>query len=269
MQDMRLAWYARAGVVVAMLLACSQCAGVAPAPARSTAPAAPLIAGCTVVLRAGASINAALSVAAPGTSICLDDGFYTPALFTRSGAPGAWITLRAVNPGKATIIAVGKSAQAVNLNAQSYIEVRDLVVDGGSFGIVSSGFAHHTRVIGNEVKFTAASGIQLNDGDYRDIEHNRVHDCAKGWSGSGSGISIYHATASDHSARTAQCHQLQPLLRQRQSSRRHRRQRDHLRRRQSQPVRSIARTTNPALIEENIVYGNGGGGINVVPLIAT
>ncbi len=194
---MRLAWYARAGVVVAMLLACSQCAGVAPAPARSTAP---LIAGCTVVLRAGASINAALSVAAPGTSICLDDGFYTPALFTRSGAPGAWITLRAVNPGKATIIAVGKSAQAVNLNAQSYIEVRDLVVDGGSFGIVSSGFAHHTRVIGNEVKFTAASGIQLNDGDYRDIEHNRVHDCAKGWSGSGSGISIYQPKASDHAA---------------------------------------------------------------------
>ncbi|HUY38440.1 MAG TPA: NosD domain-containing protein [Candidatus Binataceae bacterium] len=252
------AWYARAGVVVAILLACSQCAGVAPA-----LPSPPSIPGCTVVVRAGAPIDRALSAAAPGTSVCLEDGFYTPVRFTRSGAPGAWITLRAVNPGKALIVAVGNSAQAVNLNAQSYIEVRDLVVDGGSFGIVSSGFAHHTRVIGNEVKFTAASGIQLNDGDYRDIEHNRVHDCAKGWSGSGSGISIYHATASDHAAGphnvvsyNVSYDNANPpggtdgngiIFDDGNHS-----QSDH---------RGYGEAS---VIEENIVYGNGGGGINVV-----
>jgi serralysin len=255
------AWYARAGVVVAILLACSQCAGVAPATPTASAP--PAIPGCSVVLHSGAPIDRVLSAAAPGTSVCLDDGFYSPARFTRSGAPGAWITLRAVNPGKAIIVAIGKSAQAINLNAQSYVEVRDLVVDGGSFGIVSSGFAHHTRVIGNEVKFTAASGIQLNDGDYRDIEHNRVHDCAKGWSGSGSGISIYHATAVDHAAGphnivsyNISYNNANPpggtdgngiIFDDSNHS-----QSDHRAYHES------------SLIEENIVYNNGGGGINVV-----
>lgn len=257
MPRIKFVWFARAGTVLAILVACSQCAGIVPA-----TPAAPAIPGCTVVLRAGAPINAALSAAAPGTSICLDDGFYAPALFTRSGAPGAWITLRALNPGKAIIAAVGKSAQVVNLNAQSYVEVRDLVVDGGSFGIVSSGFAHHTRVIGNEVKFTAASGIQLNDGDYRDIEHNRVHDCAKGWSGSGSGISIYQPKASDHLAGPHNVISYNVSYNNANPpggtdgngiifDDGNHTQSDH---------RAYAETT---LIEENIVYGNGGAGINV------
>lgn len=258
MLEVRFGWLARAGFVLMILLACSQCAGLVPG-----LPAPPKIPGCSVVLHAGTPIGRALGAASPGTSVCLEDGFYTPTIFTRSGAPGAWITLRAVNPGKAVIVALGQSAQAVNLNGQSYVEVRDLVIDGGAFGIVSSGFAHHTRVIGNEVKFTAASGIQLNDGDYRDIEHNRVHDCAKGWSGSGSGISIYHATASDHAAGphniisyNVSYDNANPpggtdgngiIFDDGNHS-----QSDHRAYRES------------SIIEENIVYANGGGGINVV-----
>ncbi|MGC1342202.1 MAG: right-handed parallel beta-helix repeat-containing protein [Candidatus Binataceae bacterium] len=254
----RFAYFGRAGIVLAALLLCSQCAGLTPA-----LPSPPAIPGCTVVVHAGEPIDRALAAAAPGSSICLEDGLYTPALFTRSGAPGAWITLRAVHPGKATIVAVGQSAQAVNLNGQSFLEVRDLVVEGGAFGIVSSGFAHHTRVIGNEVGFAAASGIQLNDGDYRDIEHNRVHDCAKRWSGSGSGISIYHSTASDHAAGP---HNIVSY---------------NLSYNNANPPGGTdgngiifddsnhSQSDNRAyressVIEENIVYGNGGGGINVV-----
>jgi len=253
----RFARFASAGMILMTVVACSQCAGLA-----TQTPAAPAIPGCTVVLSAGAPIGRALSAAAPGASICLEDGFYTPAVFTRSGAPGSPITLRAVNPGKALIVALGSAGPVLDLNGQSFLEVKDLVVDGGGFGIVSSGFAHHTRIIGNEVKFTAASGIQLNDGDYRDIEHNRVHDCAKRWSGSGSGISIYHPTASDHApgphniiSYNVSYNNANPpggtdgngiIFDDGNHT-----QSDHRAYRE------------PTLIEENIVYGNGGAGINI------
>ncbi|HUY27444.1 MAG TPA: right-handed parallel beta-helix repeat-containing protein [Candidatus Binataceae bacterium] len=240
-----------------MMLACAQCAGLEPA-----LPAGPSIPGCSVVIPSGGRVQDALSAAAPGTSICLEDGVYSPVRFTRSGTPGAWITLRAVHPGKAEIVALRQSADAVNLNGQSYLEIRDLVIDGGAFGIVSSGFAHHTRVAGCEIKFTAASGIQLNDGDYRIIEHNRVHDCAKGWSGSGSGISIYHPVAADHASGphnvisyNLSYDNANPpggtdgngiIFDDGNHS-----QSDHYAYRET------------SLIEENIVYGNGGAGIQI------
>ncbi len=243
---------------ILLALGCARCVGVQP-PAQ---PKMPVIPGCSTVLSAGASIDRALGAATPGSSVCLEDGIYSPVTFARSGAPGAWITLKAVNPGKATIFAPGDGIQAVNLNGQSYIEVRDLVVDGGMFGIISSGSGNHTRIIGNEVEFAAASGIQLNDGDYRIIEYNRVHDCAKRWSGSGSGISIYHATASDQAPGP---HNIISY---------------NLSYNNANPpggtdgngiifddgnhTQSDRRAYHEqTLIEENIVYGNGGAGINV------
>ncbi len=72
-----------------------------------------------------------------------------------------------------------------------------MVVSGGLWGIVTSGGGSHWKVTGNEVSGTAASGIQLNDGDYIDVENNIVHGCAGTWSGSGSGISIYEPVAFD------------------------------------------------------------------------
>ncbi|MGH7778686.1 MAG: choice-of-anchor Q domain-containing protein [Candidatus Binataceae bacterium] len=214
------------------------------------------------MLRAGDSVERALSDAAPGTSICLEDGNYPPVTFKRSGAPGAWITLRAVHPGKAIFIGRGRSDHVINLNAKNYLEIRDLVVDGGSFGIVSSGFGHHTRIIGNEVRFTNASGIQLNDGDYREIEHNRVHDCAKGWSGSGSGISIYHPTAFDHSSGPHNV--ISYNLSYNNANPPGGTDGNGIIFDDGNHAQSDHRAyTEQSLIEENIVYGNGGAGVNV------
>jgi parallel beta-helix repeat protein len=95
-------------------------------------------------------------------------------------------------------IAPRPGGTAIGLRGQSYLRVEGFEISGGLWGINSSGKgAHHTVVTNNLVHDVEASGIQLNDGDYRTITRNVVHDCARKWKGNGSGISIYTATAVD------------------------------------------------------------------------
>jgi hypothetical protein len=149
-------------------------------------------------------IQAAVSRAGAGDVICIDDGTYVErVLFSSSGSAAGPITLKPTNecdihfctpPVK---VMPPSGHNAMNLNGQSFIVIEGMEIDGGIFGIVNSGLSSHTIVRNNLVHDTEASGIQLNDGDYRTIESNIVHDCAKIWSGSGSGISIYEPTAID------------------------------------------------------------------------
>ncbi len=138
------------------------------------------------------SVQRGIDAARAGDTICVGDGVYREALvMKRSGRESAWITLAALNRRRATIAPSSHGEHAININAQSYIAIRGLVIDGGMFGIVTSGGGHHWLVSDVEVRNAAASGIQLNDGDYITIEDSVVHDCASQWSGSGSGVSIF------------------------------------------------------------------------------
>jgi hypothetical protein len=144
-------------------------------------------------------IGKGVSVAKPGDVICVDDGEYPESIsFPRSGTADAWITLRARNmvdvyqARPLVKIAPRSGGTAVGLRGQSYLRVEGFEISGGLWGINSSGKGeHHTVITNNLVHDVEASGIQLNDGDYRTITKNIVHDCAKKWKGSGSGISIY------------------------------------------------------------------------------
>jgi hypothetical protein len=138
------------------------------------------------------SVQRGIDAARAGDTICVGDGVYRESLVMKhSGQESAWITLAALHRRRATIASPDRGAHAININAQSYIAIRGLVVDGGMFGIVTSGGGHHWLVSDVEVRNAAASGIQLNDGDYITIEDSVVHDCASQWSGSGSGVSIF------------------------------------------------------------------------------
>ena len=150
-----------------------------------------------------ATVQQGVSVAGPGAVICVGDGIYPESVtFNRSGTPFAWITLRSLNPsvngpgGGATISPASSSGTVVNPNGHSYIEIDHLVVTGGLWGIVGTG-GNHIRVIGNIVSNAGAAGIGFVHGDYYDIEHNIVHDCAKTWTGNSSGISIYQPVDAD------------------------------------------------------------------------
>ena len=137
--------------------------------------------------------------------VCIEDCVYPESVtFTRSGTADAWITLRPCHEADVhtaqprVTIAPPASAHAISLNGLNYIRIEGLEISGGLFGIVSSGPpGHHTVVTNNLIHDTGASGIQLNNGDYRTITNNIVHDCAKTWKGNGSGISIYTPTALD------------------------------------------------------------------------
>jgi Right handed beta helix region len=138
------------------------------------------------------SVQHGIDAARAGDTICVGDGVYREHLVMQhSGRESAWITLAAMHRRRATIAPPNHGEHAININAQSYIAIRGLVIDGGMFGIVTSGGGHHWLISDVEVRNAAASGIQLNDGDYITIEDSVVHDCASQWNGSGSGVSIF------------------------------------------------------------------------------
>lgn len=145
------------------------------------------------------TVQHALDAVSAGGTICVGDGVYHESLLLRhSGRAGAWITLAALHRRRARIAPPTQDEHAININAQSYIAIRGLVIDGGMFGIVTSGGGGHWFVSDVEVRNTAASGIQLNNGDYITIQDSVVHDCASQWGGSGSGISIYRPHTLDN-----------------------------------------------------------------------
>lgn len=150
-----------------------------------------------------ATAQRGVSAARPRDVVCLANGTYRESVtFHRSGTAEAWITLRSLKPhisgsgGGATIASDDSSAIEVNPNGHSYIEIDNLVITGGLWGIVSTG-GNHIRIIGNLVSNAGAACIGFSRGDYYTIMHNTVHDCAKTWSGNSSGITIYEATNSD------------------------------------------------------------------------
>src|SRR5579871_1228655 len=150
-----------------------------------------LAAVCSVTISPGASINSTLSAVGAGAVVCLNDGNYGQGVkFPKSGTAAAWITLTAVHPNAATV-------NSVDINNQSYIEVDNLHVTGGTDLGISAQGGHHTRVIGNLVENMPGGGINLNSGDYRTIEGNVVRGCSAGTSGNTSAISIWEPAALD------------------------------------------------------------------------
>ncbi|MGC1966900.1 MAG: right-handed parallel beta-helix repeat-containing protein [Candidatus Acidiferrales bacterium] len=210
-----------------------------------------------------------MSAAGPGDVVCLGDGTYRESvIFNRSGTASAWITLRSLNPnlsgsgGGATIAPGNFSAISVNPNGHSYIEIDNLVITGGLWGIVSTR-GSHIRVNGNLVSNADAACIGFSQGDYYTIMHNTVHDCAKRWSGNSSGITIYQPTNSDmlpgfHNviSYNISYSNSNPPPRGTDGNGISMDDTEHT---QSDNIPYTART----LIEENITYNNGGSGIRV------
>jgi parallel beta-helix repeat protein len=150
------------------------------------------------------TIRKAASIAKAGNTICVDDGVYRESVWLhKSGSPRAWITFRSLHVHGAHIAPPdnGSGNDAFNLNSQSYVTISgfDLTAGRMSSGVAAGwgGLGHHTRVIGNVIHDTGASGIQLNSGDYRAIENNIVYRCAFWAPFDGSGISIYEPRAFD------------------------------------------------------------------------
>ncbi len=196
-----------ARVVSLLLLALAASAVLAAGPLRAVRPksdqgAAPAAARLLRVAPQGGdyqTIQAAVDAASPGDTIVVADGTYNEAVTIAK--PN--LTLRSENPHGAKIVGP-PSRDALRLReGANYITIDGFDITAGYNGVHAHEarqdhvLNHHTMVRNCHIHDCGASGVQLNQGDYRLIENNVVHHCAAAAPWFGSGISICVPIASD------------------------------------------------------------------------
>jgi VCBS repeat-containing protein len=127
----------------------------------------------------------------PGDEVVVRAGTYNESVsITKDGSAAGYITLRAEEPGKVLIRPPAGGPNGIAINAD-YIEVRGFDVAGsGSHGIVGNNI-HHARVIGNVSHDNVESGISFAWSEFITVEGNVTYKNASG--GWFSGISIYQS----------------------------------------------------------------------------
>jgi hypothetical protein len=96
---------------------------------------------CTSTVSSVSAAQSSVASAAPGAVICLADGSYSKvSLEATKAAPG--VTLRAANPGKATV--AGASLKGSNLTLARFISTSSVTIQPGSTGMT----VEHNRVTG-------------------------------------------------------------------------------------------------------------------------
>lgn len=149
------------------------------------------------------TFTGAASIAQPGSVVCVLAGtyllrstFYPP----RSGTPSAWIVYRSYGEGDVTFVwAAGQEASDLNMFhiysatfpfGPAYLEFRGFRLDGrnnASNGFFCAG-SHHLRFIGNIIANMGSAGIGSVQCDYLTSDHNLINHNGyrQGWS---SGVS--------------------------------------------------------------------------------
>jgi parallel beta-helix repeat protein len=179
------------------------------------------------------TIQKALDLARAGDVVNVMNGEYRNtcgdcaiAEFKRSGAEGAWITLRAY-PGHKPVLNFDSWKAILIKGGASYIEISGLEIHGdradytfeycraesaknnqycNGSGINIDGREdgphkpHHIRIAGNHIWQCPAGGINAIQADYVTIEDNIIHENAWYSRFAMSGISIYQAWNSDEKA---------------------------------------------------------------------
>jgi Ca2+-binding RTX toxin-like protein len=134
----------------------------------------------------GDALNSSLK---PGDVVLVKPGTYNEALnINKSGSAAGDITIKSEVPGGALIRPPASAYNAVSVNG-NYVTIDGFDIKGnGGDGIEANG-VHHISVLNNKVHDSGESGIQFNQSDFIRIEGNETYNNASsGWF---SGISIY------------------------------------------------------------------------------
>lgn len=145
------------------------------------------------------SIQAAVDAAPPGAVISVADGTYSEAITISK--PN--LTLRSENRHGAKIVSPrGRDALRLEEGA-NYITIDGFDIAAGENGVQASRTGidhilnHHTVVRNCHIHDCGAGGIQLNHGDYRVVENNVIRHCAATSRWLHSGISFWQPIALD------------------------------------------------------------------------
>lgn len=138
------------------------------------------------------SINHAMqSGLKPGDEVVVRPGTYNESIsIDRDGSAAGDITLRSEKPGEALIRPPAGAWNAISVNA-NYVTVKGFDIKGGGGDGLEGNGVHHVKVLGNVVHDSGESGIQFNQSEFLTIEGNETYgNASSGWF---SGISIYQA----------------------------------------------------------------------------
>jgi len=139
-------------------------------------------------LASAKSLAGAAAVAKPGSVVCLQGGDYSlNSSFTphSGGTASSWIVYRNYGDGPVNIVWNGPADASAMFyigggrfpSGPSYLEFRGLNLDGK--GNAADGFfcrgSHHLRFISNSVSNTGGSGIASINCDYLTADHNVIH----------------------------------------------------------------------------------------------
>ena len=141
----------------------------------------------------------------PGDIVFVEDGVYRgTVIMARSGSPGAYITLKAVNKwgAKIEVDGTGKAdgiKAAANYLTIDGFEIYDTTT---TFGHEGNGITvynnHHVNILNNKIHDFGGSGIQAAHFDHVLVENNVVYNNAKYNPNQSSGISMFQARAVDN-----------------------------------------------------------------------
>lgn len=134
------------------------------------------------------SFSGAASATVPGSVVCLLGGTYqlnSSFKPPNSGSPLSWIVYKSYGDGPVNFLWNGPTDASSMFDMHggafpskpAYLEFRGLNLDGR--GSAADGFfcrgSHHLRFIGNSISNTGGSGIASIDCDYLTVDHNLIH----------------------------------------------------------------------------------------------
>jgi hypothetical protein len=145
-----------------------------------------------------ANFDAAISSARPGDLILLSDGRHQGPLriaANQGGADGAWVTIASLTPFGAEITANTQEA-ALAINGAKYVEVRGVRITNRGVGdCIGVRGGAHVRIISNIARDCGGGGIATMQSDFIRIEGNIAIRNAFFSPWQNSGISIYQPQA--------------------------------------------------------------------------
>lgn len=225
------------------------------------------------------TFTGAAAATIPGSVVCLRGGTYNlsssfnpPA----SGTPSSWIVYKSYGDGVANIVWTGiaDASPMFRLGSGSfpsgpaYLEFRGLILDGR--GNAGDAFfcqgAHHLRFIGNSMSNTGGSGIGTRDCDYLTADHNIINHngympastSVPQWYGWTSGISFNSNQWFDTYSGFHNVISNNVVVGEYDSSSNHTDGNGIILDLSNGSYVASTANTPPALIINNVVYGNGG-----------
>jgi parallel beta-helix repeat protein len=223
-----------------------------------------------------ASIQEAVDRAGPGDVILVASGVYEGSIDVEtSGLPDAWLTIRSSTPhGALVVIPSGFEYEYGFRVAADYVEIDGFRITHEAVGPDHWGAgitvteSHHTRIMRNHVHGVGGSGIEFMRSDHSTVEGNVVHDTSRYAPNQTSGINLYQARAFDSASGfhnivrgNVSYHNVNTVLRNGETTDGNGIIIDDFRNDHDDDF-SIA-YPHRTLVENNLVFGNGGKGIHV------